>query len=234
MFRLCLFGAQIKQGETTTISFWVKDLSGEPIELINAETTPAYLTGGSNAESVPFVWEGVTDGSYRITINGIPYNVDGNNFTGDTTMDNVAATLQATLRTKTLSLETVEWKTDHFVITTVDGAFSAITVTSTSTGTVGTDISGTGWMDADAGNGVVTDRIESNAIVHITIISDGGSGSNLFDDNATIVDAVHGEISIDPGDTSSWVLDEALIEATITKDGKIEKNMDVYIWIYPS
>lgn len=234
MFRLCLFEAQIKQGETAPIPFWVKDLSGEPIELINAETTPAYLTGGANAEAVPFVWEGVTDGSYRITIGGIPYNVDGNNFTGDTTMDNVAATLQATLRGQTHSLETVEWASDHFVITTVDSAFSAITVTSTSTGTVGTDISGTVWMDADAGNGVVTDRVKSDATVHITIISDGGSGSVLYDEDATIVDAKHGEILIDPGDTSSWELDEALIEATITKDGKIEKNIDVYIWIYPS
>lgn len=235
MFRLCLSVAQIKQGETAPITFWTKDYSGAPIVLRDEGITPAYLTGDTGAESVPATWEAVTDGSFRITINDMPYNIDGIDFTGDTTMDNVAATIQAAIRALTEGLETVVWSSDHFVITTVAGLLSAITVTSTSTGTVGTDISGAGgsdWMDADSG--VVTDAVQANAIVHIIITGSAGAGATLYDDDATIVDADHGEISINPGDTSAWELDDALVQSTITKDSEVHESNNSYIWIYPS
>jgi hypothetical protein len=58
-------------------------------------------------------------------------------------MANVASTLQTALRAETGGLETVVWSTDKFIITSADDrSTSAITVTTTSTGTVGTDISG--------------------------------------------------------------------------------------------
>ena len=123
-------------------------------------TSAAYLTGDTGAEGTFGTWAAVTDGSFRITIDGTAYNVDAINFTGDLSMADVAATIQAEIRTATGALETVVWSTNHFVITTVNSSSSAITVTETSTGTVGTDISGAGasdWMDADTANGVVTD-----------------------------------------------------------------------------
>lgn len=109
--------------------------------------------------TVVAVWGGITDGSFRITIDGAPYNIDGIDFTGVANMDGVAAVIQKAVRDETGSTETVVWDTDHFVITTVAGDDNSITVLETSTGTVGTDISGAGasdWMDGDTGNGEVT------------------------------------------------------------------------------
>lgn len=101
------------------------------------------MTGGSNAQSTAATWAAVTDGSFRITVDGTAYNVDAINFTGDADMDDVASTIQTALRTATSGTETVVWDTDHFVITSGDTtSSSAVTVTTTSTGTVGTDISG--------------------------------------------------------------------------------------------
>lgn len=123
--------------------------------------TPGFLTGGTSAESNFAVWNDKTDGSFRITIDGGgAQNVDGIDFTGDASMADVAATIQAALRVVTSSTETVVWSTDHFIITSANTtSSSAIAVLETSTGTVGTDISGAGasdWMDADTGNGVAT------------------------------------------------------------------------------
>lgn len=131
---------------------------------------PAFLTGDTGAQSTAATWAAVTDGSFRITINGVAYNVDGINFTGVATMTNVASTIQAAIRALTLSTETVVWtNATHFVISSSDTTVtSAITVTSTSGGTVGTDISGAGasdWMDADTGNGVVTSKSQNFSTV---------------------------------------------------------------------
>jgi len=125
--------------------------------------TAAYLTGGNAAQSTPATWAAVTDGSFAITIDGTTYNIDGVNFTGDASMADVAATIEDAIQKYTYGFESVVWSTNHFIITSGDEtSISAITVTSTSTGTVGTDISGAGgadWMDCDAGNGVVTNAV---------------------------------------------------------------------------
>jgi hypothetical protein len=120
----------------------------------------AYLTGGTSAESTPATWAAVTDGSFRITVDGAAYNVDGIDFTDDASMDDVAETIQAALRLATSGQEEVTWDTDHFVIKSgITSDSSAIAELETSTGTVGTDISGAGasdFLDADSGHGTVT------------------------------------------------------------------------------
>ena len=125
--------------------------------------TPGYLTGDTGAESAWNNWVVITDASFRITIDGAAYNVDAIDFTGVTSMADVATYIQTALNTATGGTETVAWSTDHFVITSTNTTVaSEISVTSTSTGTVGTDISGAGgsdWMDADVGNGTVTTAI---------------------------------------------------------------------------
>ena len=58
-------------------------------------------------------------------------------------MANVATYIQTALNTATGGTETVAWSVDHFVITSTDTtSTSEVSVTSTSTGVVGTDISG--------------------------------------------------------------------------------------------
>jgi hypothetical protein len=123
--------------------------------------TPAYLTGGTHAEANPSAWGAITNGSFRFAVDGTTYNVTGIDFTGVASMDDVATKIQTAIRAVTNKTETVTWNTDHFVISSSDTTrASAITVLSAAG--VGTDISGAGannWMDADTGNGVVTNAV---------------------------------------------------------------------------
>lgn len=125
------------------------------------QNTAAYLTGGTSATSVVATWTAVNNGSFRVTIDGVAHNVDTINFSsGVTTMADVATKIQTALRAATSGNETVVWSTNHFTITSgTTGSTSQISVLSTSTGTVGTDISGLGatnFIDGDAGHGVAT------------------------------------------------------------------------------
>lgn len=137
-------------------------------DLFKAETTMAvivpvtpvaYLTGDTGATALIATWNAVLDGEFAITINGDAHDIIGLDFSGAADMDAVAAIIQAAIRVATGRLETCVWSTDHFIITTVSSTTSAITETSAVAGGAGTDISGAGgtdFMDADAGNGVVT------------------------------------------------------------------------------
>ena len=146
-----------QSGMTAGDLMYADDVAGG---ITTAPAVAAFLTGDTDAQSNYAVWEAITDGSFRITIDGTAYNVDAIDFTGDTDMDDVAATIQAALRAQTSGSETVVWSTDHFVITSgITTSTSEVSVTSTSTGTVGTDISGAGasdWMDCDTGNATAT------------------------------------------------------------------------------
>lgn len=123
--------------------------------------TPAYLTGANGAQSAFNNWLAVLDGSFAITLDGVALSVTGIDFTGVTSMADVATYIQTALRAESGTLETVAWDTDHFIITSADTtSSSAITVTSAAG--AGTDISGAGandWMDCDVGNGAVTNAV---------------------------------------------------------------------------
>lgn len=147
--------------ETLTIATSIGEGIEEP-----GTYTPAYLTGDTGAQSNVALWDSVDDGSFRITIDGTARNIDGIDFSATgplgivTDMDDVAAVIQHYIRAATTKTETVVWSTNKFIITSSNTtSISQVSVTSTSTGTVGTDISGAGasdWMDCDTGNGVAT------------------------------------------------------------------------------
>lgn len=106
---------------------------------------PASLTGTTDAVNNFALWDNVVDGSFRITLDGVILDVENIDFTGDTSMADVAATIQESLRTASGTEPTVAWDGDQFVITSsVTTSVSSISTTS-ATG-AGTDISG-----ADAG-----------------------------------------------------------------------------------
>lgn len=126
---------------------------------------PAYMTGGASAESNVAIWDSVSNGSFRGTFDGTARNIDGIDFTATgplgivTSMAEVASVIQYYLRAQTGSTETVVWSTDHFVITSGNTTSSSqVSVLTTSTGTVGTDISGVGtvYMDSETGRGTAT------------------------------------------------------------------------------
>ena len=129
--------------------------------------TPAYLTGNNAAEATFNNWLAVLDGEFAITIDGVAHDVTAIDFTGVTSMNDVASYIQTAIQTKTGGSETCVWSVDHFVITSGDTtATSAITVTSAVGGGGGTDISGVAagppnWMDCDVG--VVTNAVRNDA-----------------------------------------------------------------------
>jgi len=184
--------------ETLVISTSLPEQITEP-----STYTPGYLTGGGSAESSVAAWDSVTDGSFRVTINGTARNIDGIDFTscvgGD--MDDVAAVIQAAIRAATGSTETCVWSTDHFVITSASTAStSAISVLTTSTGTVGTDISGAGasdWMDADTGNGVATAAVLDQTADEgkVALLDSTGKFNNQLVPIPSVITADAGELN---------------------------------------
>ena len=169
--------------------------------------TAGYLTGGTNAQSAFASWAAVTDGSFRVTVDGTAYNVDAIDFSGDGSMADVATTLQSALQTATSSTETVAWSTDHFVITSATSdEDSEVSVLSTIANPTGTDISGAGandWMDADTGNGTATaGTSDHNKLVKLN--TDGKLTDNLIDGNFSKFggDGSDGALSISSGTTN--------------------------------
>ena len=206
--------------------------------------TPAFLTGDTDAQSTPATWAAVSDGSFAITINGNAYNIDAIDFTGDTTMANVATTLQAAIRTATSSTETCVWSTDHFIISSVlTTSSSAITVTSTSGGVVGTDISGAGgadWMDADTGNGTVTAKVQDTGTLTLGNISGTFSTAETITDSATgsakadgVVGYTYTEVTNAPKARVIKVVDTRLFAGDLEDNRSAVKYCDVDVGTNP-
>jgi len=141
--------------EGTGDAVFAKTQRGTEVDLV---IEPAYLETGVVTETDADVWELITDGSFRISIDGTAYNVDGIDFDTDADMDDVAASIQTALQSATSGSETVTWDSTNskFVISSVSAtASSEISVLSTSTGTVGTDISGSDYLNGRNGSGTV-------------------------------------------------------------------------------
>lgn len=154
--------------QTPNIFMWSGAVATMASATTNTFYIPAYLTGNSNAQSNPANWATVTNGSFRIALDGNPaVNVTGISFTGVTTMAQVVNKIQLALRAVTGGLETVSFNTDYFVITSGNTtSSSAISVLTTSTASVGTDISGVVpfWLSMNSGNGTANPAVVSNAI----------------------------------------------------------------------
>lgn len=151
--------------------------------------TPAYLTGGTLATSVVATWNAVTNGSFKITIDGTLYHVTGLDFSACTTMANVASVIQAGIRAMTGSTELVVWSTNKFIVTSANTTGSSA-VSVTTAGTVGTDISGVGatpFMDAETGRGTPTVCVR--IYIGYLILSDI---TGTFQNNEAITDTFTG------------------------------------------
>lgn len=195
---------------------------GGEIELTVANTvvdhviyTPAFLTSGNAPETNVAAWAGVTNGSFRVTIDGTARNIDGINFTGVASLANVASTIQTAIRTVTSGLETVTWNGSAFIIASGNTtSSSSITVLSTSTGTVGTDISGAGafpYLDSETARGTVTNAVlDPTADAGKTVATD--TNGNI---NTNLLNAV---------DTSAGVADAGKV-VKLNSNGVIDNSM---------
>ena len=142
--------------DTGTTTYPINTADTDKFVSSNTANTAGYLTCGTPSSVSVDDWDEIEDGSFRITVDGTGYNVDALDIKteapGD--MDAVAAYIQAAIRTATSDLTTFVWSTDHFVITSPNSDEDSAIAITTSTGTVGTDISGLAtptWMNGSGG-----------------------------------------------------------------------------------
>ena len=136
------------------------------------------LRSSANAEDAFAVWAAVSDGEFTISIDSDAQEITGVDFTGDTSMADVAATIEADLQaigTGGYTAATCTWDTVDTVFNIVSGttgASSLVSFLSPIATPSGTDISGEGEAgDADAffqgrqGQGTKTAGIDAEANV---------------------------------------------------------------------
>lgn len=105
-------------------------------------------TGGVNLSALTAP---VADGSFAISIDGDAQNIDAIDFTGDVTIDDIAATVQAALRAVAsggfTNAEVEAFGSQLIIRSGTTGDASTVSAMSTSTGTIGTDVIGSGFLN---------------------------------------------------------------------------------------
>lgn len=131
---------------------------GSEVDLV---ILPGYMeTGVVTATAATLA--AISDASFRITIDGTGYNVDAIDLTSGspTTYAAIAALIQTALRTATTGSETVTYSstTGRFKFSSVTASMSGtVSALTTSTGTVGTDVSGSSYLNGASGAALITD-----------------------------------------------------------------------------
>lgn len=115
----------------------------------------AYLLGGTSPTTVVATWNAVTNGGFRITIDGVARSITGLDFSLATTMAEIAAIIQVGIRALTTGSEVVIYDSTATRFVIISGiTTSASAITKLTAAASGTDISGAGataFMDGDVG-----------------------------------------------------------------------------------
>jgi len=126
----------------------------------------AELIGGLDAEQTLATWVAITDGEFTISIDGVEEDITAITFVGDTSLDDVAAGIEAKLQAVAaggFTAATCVWNGEKFIISSgTTGSTSSITVTSEVSGGSGTSI--VSMMDNDAGNGTAVAGVDLETI----------------------------------------------------------------------
>jgi hypothetical protein len=156
---------------------YVNSITGETVQLYYFAN--AYLTTGTAGTTNAATWAALTDTSkFEIDIRGKTYVINPD-FTGDSDMDAVAASIQAAIRAATGTLETCTQSTNVFTITcikdetgTMDGEYgNSISVLRNTATNTGVNLAGATWMNGLYGTGVVTPA---------TLTSDSGQAAGTI------------------------------------------------------
>ena len=157
----------------------------------------AELRGGLNAEQTLATWVAITDGEFAISIDGVAEDILAIDFTGDTSLDDVAASIEAIIQAVAAggyTAATCTWNGDRFTITSgTTGATSTITVLTEVSGGAGTSI--VTMLDAGASGGTAIGGVDLETITEsldaIQLADDSWYGlaftKELNDDNANIL-----------------------------------------------
>jgi hypothetical protein len=138
---------------------------------------------GARGDQLVGDWTGITSGNFGLTIGGVANSMAGLNFSGAASLADVAAIIQASIRTKTgtqWTAATVTWNSTRKSFDFVSGDDVAATIT-VQEGTGGNDIAGRlGWLSATAiiSDGAVEQTIEE--VLSESANSDNNFGSFTF------------------------------------------------------
>lgn len=122
----------------------------EAVEARKYTTKYGSFNCGAAGDTTPSNWAAVTDGKFRIRVDSRVYDVTSVDFTGDTTMDNVAATIQAAVRAVTGGGETCTWDSTNtrFQFAAYDRIGWLYSCSQD-----GTELSGSSWMNGQRDSG---------------------------------------------------------------------------------
>lgn len=130
----------------------------------------ANLLGGLGGTELIAEWMIVTDGSFRITVDGVAANVTGLDFSGSTSFDNVASVVQTGLQAAGFANSTCVYNANEkrFVVASgTSGVSSTISTLTTATASVGTDISGLGgskFLNGAAPSGIAINGLNAESV----------------------------------------------------------------------
>lgn len=143
--------------------FWKQALNAQELAFgrwVSSAISAQFTCGTSNTTYTDYT--SITDGEYTIAVEGInagaATDITGNDFTGDASFDDVIATLNSTLHAADGgSYVDYDWALDSLGRLYVEnpddpGASSASVTLGTVTPTVGTDISGSGYLNITGGS----------------------------------------------------------------------------------
>jgi hypothetical protein len=160
----------------------------ETLAIAQMFTTPqaGYLVTGVVGTVGAFTV--VVDGSFRVSINGVVNNITGLDFTAEADYDEVAAVIQTAIRAigtggyvgATVTASAATGNAVQFTITSgVPGDGSSVSQLSTATASVGTDISGSTYLNGVTGT-IVLGYTPTGIANELTLITEASSCSGKF------------------------------------------------------
>lgn len=177
-----LFGSDAPETLAATVYF---DQSPQPASVFIgrwAQTATAGQLFGSPltpAQQLLSYWTGVTDGGFAITINGsAAEQVSGISFASATTLNGVAALIQAQLTTATIVYSAID---GNFVITSsMTGATSTVSFATSPTGEGVTDISAMLGLTAASSGAYVANGVAAESALTAATLFDAMFGNSWY------------------------------------------------------
>lgn len=122
-------------------------------------------------------WQAVTDGEFTISVDGTPQNVTGLDFSLDTDLDDVASAISTGITGATCAWDGT---TEKFTITSgTTGETSTISALTPVSGGVGTDISGSDFMNGLASAVTIIPGTDADQLLTLTTKWQGADSDDL-------------------------------------------------------
>ena len=218
------FGSATEENKAATVFF---SQNPRPDQLmISRRAEQAYaaeLRCGLNAEQTLATWVAVTDGEFTISIDGVEEDITVIDFTGDTSLDDVAASIEAIIQAVAAggyTAATCTWDGTRFTITSgTTGATSTITVLTEVSGGGGTSI--VDMLDGGAAGGTAIDGVDQETITEsldaIQLVDDSWYGFAFTAE----VNGVNAEVLL----AADWAEARIKMFATSSTDANVKDSL---------